>query len=405
MIKAILDAGRSQVLGLLAQVIAATPVIAMSIYLSRAASLAAVADFALLIGVSSAAFTLALLGLRTRILLDQLETFADADYLYLQMAATMTMALVIAVSGFVLDAPPALLAAVVLLRVGDSALDLVLGIDQVRRDQSRQLYGYLKGSSVKLLLVTLSFVVAELSQAVSAFTAFAGACLAHAIYAWVLFVGRIHVSNAQWAPLDSKKLLLLAKGAFAFCVAQFVCAFLTSAPRFALPGFSDRELAGAAGAALSVSTFIGMVYFAIWLRWGPRFGKVGLSGRSAAFFLSELALVFVLIELALWLMAAPLMSMVYGLQAATHLSLAVGILMSSGVFFLVMTISNLFKVTRTPWAESAAYLGGLLAMIAEGLFAANQSIANLLMIGALGMMSVQAIFLVASFARAGWDPV
>ncbi len=402
--RAIFDAGRSQVLGLSAQLIAAMPVITMSIYLSHSVGLGAVADFALLIGVSSVAFTLALQGLRTRLVLDQFETFEDVEYLVLRTVATIAMALGILIAGLVFDAPIALIFAIVLLRVGDAALDLVLGIDQVRNDPEEQLYGYLKGSSVKLGLVVLCFAAAEFSANISAFVGFGVACLLHAIYAWTLFVKRLSIGDRGPLLIMPEKLIQLAKGAFVFCAAQFVCAVLISAPRFALPGISDREVAGAAAAALSISTFVGMCYFAVWLRWVSRFGKYGLRGRSAALFLLELAIVFVLLELALWLLAIPAMSMVYALKVPSHQETALWTLMASGAFFLIMTVSNIFKSTRLPWAESATYVGGLLALVAGGLLGANPSIPILLTAGAVGMAFVQAVFFILLTFRSGLDP-
>ena len=366
----VLQAGRSQLLGLGAQLIAAAPIIAMSIYMSRTVSLAAVADFALLIGVSSVVFTLGMIGLRSRLVLDRFRDFSEADYYSLRILATGAMALIILAAGLALGASPLLTLAVIFLRIGDAALDLAMAVDQVRREDRAHMYGYLNGSTFKLVMIVLALGAAEFTGWIDPFVAFTLAGLIHAAYAWTLFLRRREKSGALLTFGTVRACLRLIRHSAVFAVAQIICAVLTSAPRLALPGIADRDLAGAAGAALSVSTFLGMAYFAVWLRWVPRFGKDGLSTRKVAMFGAEMSLGLATMLAVLWAIGSPLIGAIFALTEAAHLQVALSTLMASAVFFFVMTLANLFKPTRLPWSESAVYLGGIAAVL---LFVALES--------------------------------
>lgn len=386
----VLQAGRSQFLGLGAQLIAAAPIIAMSIYMSRTVSLAAVADFALLIGVSSVVFTLGMIGLRSRLVLDRYRDFSEADYYSLRILATGAMALIILVAGLALGASPLLTLAVIFLRIGDAALDLAMAVDQVHREDRAHMYGYLNGSTFKLVMIVLALGTAEFTGWIDPFVAFTLAGLIHAAYAWTLFLRRREKSGTLLTSGTVRACLRLIRHSAVFAVAQIICAVLTSAPRLALPGIADRDLAGAAGAALSVSTFLGMAYFAVWLRWVPRFGRDGLSTRKVAMFGAEMSLGLATMLAVLWVIGSPLMRAMFALTEAAHLQVALSTLMASAVFFFVMTLANLFKPTRLPWSESAVYLGGIAAVL---LFVALESapqIPALLLVAAAGMLITEA---------------
>lgn len=382
----IFQAGRSQLLGLSAQLIAAAPVIAMSIYLSRTVSLAAVADFTLLIGVSSVVFTLSMIGLRSRLVLDRFHDFSEADYYILRILASGAMALIILAAGLALGSSPLLTLAVIFLRVGDAALDLAMAIDQVRRENRAHFYGYLNGSTFKMVVIVLALGAAELTGWIDPFAAFALAGLIHATYAWTLFLRRREETSTLLASGSVRACLRLIRHSAVFAVAQIICAVLTSAPRLALPSIADRDLAGAAGAALSVSTFIGMVYFAVWLRWAPRFGQDGISSRKAAMFGVEMSLGLATMLAVLWAIGAPVMGVIFALTGSAHLQMALSTLMASAVFFFVMTLANLFKPTQLPWSESAVYVGGITAMLLVVALESAPQIPELLLAAAAGML-------------------
>lgn len=385
----ILYAGRSQVLGMGAQLIAAAPIIAMSIYLSRAVSLAAVADFALLIGASSVIFTLGMIGLRSRLVLDRFQDFAEADYYSLRMLATGAMALIILIAGIALDAPLALTLAVVFLRIGDAALDLVMAVDQVRREDRAHLYTYLNGSIFKLVTIVFALGSAELTDSVNVFVAFAFAGLIYAIYAWAIFLRRREEKGPLLGPGALHSMLCLTRHSAAFAVAQIICSVLTGAPRLALPSIADRDLAGAAGAALSVATVLGMAFFAVWLRWVPRFGKDGLSTHKAAMFGAEMSLGLAAMLALLWLVGAPMMAAVFALTDPAHLETARATLLASAVFFFVMTLANLFKPSQLPWAESVIYLGGIAVVLLLVAQEGAPNIPTMLLGAAAGMMATE----------------
>lgn len=388
-LKQILRAGRSQLLGLSAQLIAATPIIAISIYLSRAVSLAAVADFALLVGISSVAFTVGMSGLRSWLVMDRFREFTEGNYYSLRIFATGPMALIILIAGPAFGAPISLTFAVVFLRIGDSALDLVMGIDQVRREDRAHMYGYLHGSIFKLAIILLAQGTAELTGWVDPILAFALAGAIYAVYAWNLALRLrldrpiVHASGAL------SVIVRLLRHSAAFAMAQIVCAALISTPRIMLTALVDRDLAGAAGAALSVSTFCGMAFYAVWLRWAPRLGKDGLSPTNLAKFCTEMSLSLLAMLAVLWLIGERVMGRVFAITEPAHLELALSTLMASAVFLYVVGLANLFKATRLPWAESIVYVVGitsvLLLVIQEGV----PQIPALLLAASAGMIAAE----------------
>lgn len=387
--KKVIDVGRSQILGLSAQIIAAAPIIVISIFFARTIGLAAVADFTLLIGISSVAFTLGMIGLRSRLVLDHFRNFAEVDYFGLRVVATFAMALVILTAGLAVSAPPVLTITVMFLRIGDAALDLVMAVDQVRRKDREHMYGYLKGSVFKLVLILLALLVSELIGTISIFSAFACAAVLHAFYAWILLLSRRAGKKTIFGSKTLITIFRLMRHSAVFAVAQIICAVLTSAPRLALPTMADRELAGAAGVALSVSTFLGMAYFAVWLRWMPRFGKDGLNARKTILFVVEMTIGLIAMLMTLWAIGAPVVGTIFALTEPAYLEMALLTLMASAIFFFVMTLANLFKPTRLPWAESFVYLGGL----AGATFVILPDIAaqppQILLAAAMGMIVVE----------------
>lgn len=391
--------GRSHLLGMVAQVLGAAPVIAVSIYLSHAVGLAAVADYAVLIGVSAVAFTLGLVGLRSRLVIDQFRVFTEDDYYVLRIIGTGVLTLVILAAGLMLGAPPMLTLAVALMRAGDAALDLLMAVDQVRRDDRRHMYGYINGASVKLVLLVALLALAEITHLLTPFAAFALASALGAIYAWALFLGRRESSGTPISRGGGGRVFQLLRYSVVFAVAQILCALLTSAPRVFLTANTDRELAGAAGAALSVATLIGMSYFAVWLRWAPRFGKEGVRFRSAVIFFAELSIAMLIMLGTIWLTGRQAMALVYGISAPEHLEMTLWTLLSCTVFFFTMTFANLFKATRLPWAESAIHAGGLGAIWLAFTLRPGLSIPTLILIGSLGVATVGILSLMALLRR------
>jgi O-antigen/teichoic acid export membrane protein len=401
----ILQAGRSQFLGLGAQLIAAAPIIAVSIYLSRSVGLAAVADFAMLIGVSSVAFTLGMVGLRSRLVLDRFRDFPEGSYYNLRIAATGPMALVILATGFALGAPPLLALGVAFLRVGDAALDLVLSVDQVRREERAHMYGYLHGSTFKLAILLLALGIAELTDWVHPTAAIALAGLIYAIHAWMLLLRR----RLETAPLLTPGAIAAARrllrNSIVFAVAQVICSVLTNTPRLTLPLIADRQLAGAAGAALSASTFLGMSYFAVWLRWIPRFGLNGVGLRKAGMFGSELCLMFVSMVAAIWTIGGAMMGVLFALPEPEQRRVATQTLLASAVFFLLMTLANLFKPSRCPWGESIVYVGGIAGALLSISRPGVPQIPALLFAACIGMsVAATAVLVYLKFTQEGRNP-
>lgn len=375
-----------------AQVIAAIPPMLVAIYLARIEGLAAVADFAMLFAASSLALSFGTTGLRAQLLVDRFGQFGRADYLSLRIASTVIMAGAIAFAGIVIGADPMLVLAVMLLRIGDTGLDLVLGFDQVTMKSDRQLYGFMIGSTVKLVLVSVALFVADLAEGVGIYPAFALAALLYTVQAWFTMARRSHETPATGKGAAAQA-LLLARVSFAFCVAQIICALLTTYPRLALKLVEDQDLAGAAAASLSVATLLGMAYYAVWLRWGPKLGLAGTWSVKSIYFILELLFVLVASEIAIYLLGPFFMAQVFAIGEPALLAVSVQTLLCASLFFLAMNMSNLFKFTSAPWLESATYIAAIAVMLAHSLVLGSESIPQLLIIGALAMFAMQATFL------------
>jgi hypothetical protein len=369
----------------------------MSVYLAHAVGLAAVADYAMLIGVSAVAYTLGVLGLRSLLVLDRFRAFAEEDYFAMRIIAAAIMAPMIMLMGPLFQAPLLLTLAVALMRSGDAALDLVMALDQVRRDERSHMYGYIHGAVVKLALLLAFLLISEVTGLISPFVAFTLACALSAAYSWWLFMKRRESRDVLFSAGRAAQLLRLLRQSFAFAIAQILCALLTSAPRIALTSITDRELAGAAAAALSVATLIGMAYFAIWLRWLPRFGMNRLRCDNVLFFVGEITVTLLLILGTVWLVGRPAMALVYGITDPHRLDMTLWTLITCAIFFFIMTLANLFKPTRLPWAESAVYAGGLSAIFLAFLLQPEISIPALLILGAAGMAIVEVLALAVLF--------
>lgn len=378
--------GRSQLLGLGAQVLGAAPVIAMSIYLSHALGLSAVADYAMLTGASAVAFTLGMIGLRSRLVIDRFRSFNEGDYYTLRIAGSLGMSLGIFCWGMALGAPVMLTLAVVLMRAGDAALDLVMALDQVRREDRAHMYGYIRGSAIKLALLVVALAAREATGLLTPYAAFALASGLHVLTAWMQFLRRRKETTPLLHGGRPGSVARLLRQSVVFAMAQIICAVLTSSPRIALPALTDRDMAGSVGAALSVATLVGMTYFAVWLRWVPRFGKDGLQPLRALLFMAEMVVALAMILTCLALLGRPAMALVYGIETSAYLDMTNATLMACALFFFVMTLANLFKPTRLPWAESATYVGGLAALwMAQMALPGVTSIPVLVLAGTAGM--------------------
>lgn len=371
----------------------AAPVIAMSIYLSHALGLAAVADYAVLTGASAVAFTLGMIGLRSRLVLDRFRSFDEGDYYTLRIAGSLGMTLGILGWGMALDAPVMLTLAVALMRAGDAALDLIMALDQVRREDRAHMYGYIRGSAIKLALLMVALAAGEATGLLSPYASFAVASGLHALTAWVQFLRHREETTPLLHGGRPRSVARLLRHSVVFAMAQILCAVLTSAPRISLLALTDREMAGSVGAALSVATLVGMAYFAVWLRWVPRFGKDGLQPRRALLFMAEMAVALAVILACVALLGRPAMALIYGIETPAYLDMTNATLIACAVFFFVMTLANLFKPTRLPWAESATYVGGLAALwLAQMALPGVTSIPVLVLAGTAGMVLLELLF-------------
>lgn len=401
LIKIIFAVGRAQVLGVIAQLVSALPLLLVSVVVARRVGLEALVDLTALIGFSAIISTIALLGLRTRLILEQLQTISFGGYCTLRVCMALVTVVTILVFGIVHQADLALVLMLAFLRVGDILLDLVLAVDQIRLPTTQQLYAYLAGSMAKLSATATAIVAVLLLELSDPYPVLLAAATVYAVYAAKLlrvrWRGESQLAGAKgWRV---RKLIFLVRSSLVFMIAQVLCSLLTSYPRLAL-GSGDKSItAGVAGAALTAATLAGMVYYAVWLRWASRLGKGGLKRSSIVPFFVELALVSVIGAAIAATVGAQVTAAIYGIDGLKHLQLIQQILLWSVVFFSVMTIANLFKPSTVPWAESMTYVAGLAA--AAGLHRANANVPTweLLAAASYGMLAVETAFLVVFLLR------
>ena len=377
---------RSQGLLILSQILGAAPVILVTAYLSNRFSLATVADFTFLIGVSAVIFTLSTIGLRARLVLDQFRDFSEADFYCLRILATVPMVLIIFTSGILVGASVFLTIAVVFWRAGDAALDLAIAVDQVRREEQAHTYTYLNGSTFKVVSILTLLFCSELTKWIDPFAALALASSLYSIYAWGLFLSLCEDKRGLFRTGFAASIFRLFKSCLFLAFAQITCALLTAAPRLALPFIEDKSSAGVSAVALSVSTFFGMAFYAVWLRWLPKFGRLGLRSRMMALFGLETTVLLILIVAVLWAVGAPTLGIIFGLEELEQMHAANSILSASAVYFFVMSFANLFKPSRFQFGESLIYLGGILGVLLFVFKLGDWETTQLLYSGTLGML-------------------
>lgn len=387
---------RAQTLGVLVQVLSALPMLVISVLLGRTAGFAALADFTLVVGLSAVLLVLSMLGLRTAMLKDRFEVFELNSYIAARLAGVVFLAFSTLIVAAAFDIPFILISIVVLLRIGDLALDLILAIDQVRQSEKQHLYGFLLGQTVKLaaILIAAAYIwwTGTVSDPFAPITFAAASYCAAAFYLLAAQYAKVKVKPAtKTTGMARGQLLPLFKLAVPFLGASLICALLVSFPRIMLGWYGDDIAAGTVAAALTVATLAGMVFYAIWLRWSPRLGREGLAPGNILLFLAEIALILVLMLLLAALFGGRATAFVYGITSESQVDVVTETLIWSIIFFAAMTTANLFKFSRQPWIESLVFIAGLVAASSVVLYGLEVHTTGLLAAAALAMLVTQII--------------
>lgn len=388
--QSILSCANGRLAGVFAQLFHAVPVIAISVFLARYVSLESVADFVVLSGISAILLTVSMLGLRTRLIIDQLELFPLASFGFIRIATVFLLFFLIMVSGFLLEISIEICLLLAALRTGDAMLDLALGADQVQRELGSQLHSYFVGSLVKLTLFSGAIATTLFLQINNDFSLFVAAAI---VYLTISLILLINACKLKFEFIFSpRNCFSLIRESLVFLWASVICASLTSFPRFALAEITDRQLAGIEAAALSVSTFFGMVFYSIWLRWAGHFGKTGLKKKDIFTFLAENILITIGTVVVSIFILGRICAAIFDIEYSIYGGTVSRVLSWSSIFFATMNIANLFKFSRIAWAESGVYLVGFVSAAILFLVQDQLPTSQLLATSTIGMFFSLLIF-------------
>lgn len=386
-------------MGVVGQVAAVLPLLLVTVYLSRTAGLETAGLFTVMVGASAAAFSIALWGLRTSILLERFEFLSPGDYLAARLIALSLASLVVVAAGFWLQLGVGLVVSVILLRGCDGLVDLNFAITQVRIGTAGAIRSFALAHITKLLILTVGMVVAALLPVLpfQSLLVFSGAIA-------LVFIGRRLISDIRGDGGGGNRIAasnikqVFANAAW-FAIAATVCAIVTSAPRVSLNWLYTGDQLGVIGVSLSVSTFFGMIFYTTWIRYLPRFGAHANFRKVTRVFLIENLAIAVFCMIASWLLLPPIIAFVFGFSSPEQSNQARSILMASVLFFAGMNTCNLYKVTGTVWMETVAYAVAIVLTLVFMQSIAAMRQAEYLLVTAGSIMLITGLFALVAPAR------
>lgn len=342
------------VVGMTGQVAAALPLLLITALISRTEGLEQAGKFTIAVGISAAAYAIALWGFRSYVVIDQLEQFAAPEYAAARALTAFVATLATIAAGIWLGIPFLLLLAVVFLRACDMVIDLLFGFNQVWRDPHEAMNAYTGQNLIKVAVVlaigATSFLPhgprGTLTAVTSSMVVFAGFCV-------LLLQNLGHHSNWQ---IHRTKLVDLFFRTRWFALAGVFTAVIVSAPRITLGWFYHGDLLGVVGISLSIANFFGMAFYTTWLRYLPQFPKAPNRTTTAKHFLYETIGIAILVVFASWLILPPLTAWAFGFKSLAYADLCREVMIASAVFYGCMNVVNLYKASRVQYLESLAYI-------------------------------------------------
>jgi len=342
--------------GIVGQVAAALPLLLVTVTIARLETLADAGRFTVVVGLSAAAFSTALWGLRTSILLDRFREFSPADYARTRAASIVLATTITAAGAAWMRLDWWILLAIVLLRASDALVDLLMASLQVLAGTGRALGWFAGLHLAKLTLVTFALVVGLFIErdftypliCVAGFVSLGGAAQ--------VVRRRVFLPTQVRESVGLARIWRIIVRARWYAAAAVMCSVLTSAPRVIVAKLYEGDLMGVAGVSLSLSTFFGMVYFTIWARNLPRFESTRGGPRVVGLYLIEWVGVGLALGIVSWFVLPPMAGWIFMFQGAEQQELSRSVLFSGVVFAAGMTLANLYKVTSTPWREVLTYV-------------------------------------------------
>lgn len=349
-------------LGIAGQVAAGLPLVIVTAILAHSAGLETAGWFVVATGLVAAAHTIGLWGLAPHVVIHRLRAFPASTYLLARGIAVLVVACVVYATSraFFPAIEPVLVLAIIVFRASDATIDLNFAFTQARRGAARAIgvHASMHGIKLMLLIGVLAFSAAIRAE-LSGFVVLVAALLALAA-ALVALLRQPDLRGTPAGPIRDVA-RLMAQSAW-LAAAAISCAAITNLPRIALPHFHADDELGAAGVALTVSTFFGMAYYTGWIRHFPRLSANPSRVQVAAFIREILALGSLFAVAAYWLLPVPV-AWIFDIDILRHESTLRPIMLSAVVFFGGMSLVNLYKLGRHQWLESVVYLVGCLMMV------------------------------------------
>jgi len=387
------------VMGVVGQVAAVLPLLLVTVYLSRTVGLETAGLFTVMVGASAAAYSIALWGLRTSILMERFELLSPGDYLAARLIALSLASLVIVAAGFWLRLGSGLIVGVILLRGCDGLVDLNFAITQVRVGTAGAIKSFAAAHITKLLILAIGMAVTILLPVLPFQSLLVFSAASALIFIGQRLIADIRVDGDNGRRVASSGIRQVFANAAWFAIAAAVCAIVTSAPRVSLKWLYTGDQLGVIGVSLSASTFFGMVFYTTWIRYLPRFDAYANFRRVAWAFLIENLAIAVFCFFVSWLLLPSIIAFVFGFSSPEQSDQARRILIASVLFFAGMNTCNLYKVTGAVWMETVAFAVAIvLTLIFAQSFAAMRQ-AEFLLATAGSIMLIIGLFSAVAPAR------
>lgn len=371
------------------QVAAAAPNILIAAILARTVSLLDAGHFVVISAYAVVLFTTFFFGFIYYVSIDRFSRFSAWDFTITRFLAVMFAGGLLLIAAKLLHIPYEIALLVLLLRIADSASDLVWGLELCVRpgDAAVRNYAFLNSAKIITILVPLTGLVIGLEMSPLQ------VLIMGALLACVLCWGRLIVVTLEFGRpphllSQFSRSTNLVRHAAWYAVAGVVSALVSNSPRLVLERTVSGELLGVIAVTLSFSTIYAMAFMSVWLRWFPRLSREEEGQRHFGAPLGQsialaIALIFASISV------VPLvLSFIFGFDHDRYQVVCAEVLISTVVFSLAMNITNFFKLTRYVYLESAAVISGVLIGL---LFLQQGGVAGFLLASGISIFAICAV--------------
>jgi len=343
------------------QVAAAAPNIVIAAVLARTVGLLEAGHFVIISAYAAVLFTTFFFGFIYFISIDQLKGFSVWDFAITRFLAVIFAGSLLLLVGWILGIPSDIVALVLLLRVADSASDLVWGVELCVRTDDAAVRNYAFLNVGKLLIILLPLVVTlPYHDLAHIHAVIAGSFMACILCWWRLLVVANKLGQSVTIHGQFARSVSLVRHAAWYAVAGIVSALVTSSPRLVIERLVSGEMLGVIVVTLSFSTLYSIVFMSVWIRWFPKLSREQKGSRHYGAFLIQSMMLALILAMASISIVPPILSFVFGFDLAAYQSICIQVLLSTIVFGFAMNVSNCFKLTRHVYLESVALISGVL---------------------------------------------